>query len=46
MFQIIFTVDYEIHGNGDGSPFDLMVEPTSRLLKQFDQYGAKADHHG
>jgi len=41
MFKIIFTSDYEIHGNGEGSPSKLMVEPTSRMLKLFDEYGAK-----
>lgn len=41
MLKAIFTLDYEIHGNGDGCPFDLMVEPTGRLLRLFDEYGAK-----
>jgi len=41
MYIIIFTLDYEIHGNGEGSPNDLMIEPTYRLLKLFDKYGAK-----
>ncbi len=41
MFKIIFTSDYEIHGNGDGSPSDLMVEPTYRMMELFDKYGAK-----
>src|SRR3989338_6990036 len=41
MLLIIFTLDYEIHGNGDGSPLALMVKPTDRLLKLFDDYGAK-----
>ena len=40
-FGSIFTLDYEIHGNGDGDPMELMVEPTARMLKQFDKYGAK-----
>jgi hypothetical protein len=40
-FRIIFTLDYEIHGNGHGSPRDLMVEPTERMMAQFDRYGAK-----
>jgi hypothetical protein len=30
--NLIFTLDYEIHGNGDGSPYQLMVEPTYRLM--------------
>lgn len=41
MLQIIFTLDYEIHGNGDGCPRSLMVEPTDGLLRLFDEYGAK-----
>jgi len=41
MLRIIFTLDYEIHGNGDGSPLALMVEPTNRLFNLFDEYGAK-----
>jgi hypothetical protein len=41
MLRSVFTLDYEIHGNGDGSPFALMVEPTRRMLDQFDRYGAK-----
>src|SRR4051812_104517 len=41
MLNVIFTLDYEIHGNGDGSSYNLMVEPTARLLDLFDQYGAK-----
>jgi hypothetical protein len=41
MLSLIFTLDYEIHGNGEGCPFQLMVEPTDRLLILFDEYGAK-----
>src|SRR5690606_24977817 len=37
----IHTLDYEIHGNGDGCPYELMVEPTNRMLDLFDRYGAK-----
>jgi hypothetical protein len=39
--SVIFTLDYEIHGNGEGCPHELMVEPTARLLRLFDAYGAK-----
>lgn len=39
--SVIFTLDYEIHGNGEGCPYDLMVEPTDRLLRLFDAYGAR-----
>ena len=41
MLNVIFTLDYEIHGNGDGCPYDLMIEPSGRMLDLFDQYGAK-----
>lgn len=41
MIHVLFTLDYEIHGNGEGSPYELMVEPTGRMLDQFDRYGAK-----
>ena len=41
MLKLIFSLDYEIHGNGDGNPYDLMIEPTARLMDLFDQYGAK-----
>jgi len=41
MFKVIFTLDYEIHGNGQGSPIKLIVEPTDRILKLFNKYNAK-----
>ena len=41
MVRVIFTLDYEINGNGEGSSYDLMVEPTDRLLALFDRYGAR-----
>jgi hypothetical protein len=40
-FRVLFTLDYEIHGNGQGSPRRLMVEPTERMLAQFDRHGAR-----
>ena len=40
-YNLIFTLDYEIHGNGDGSPFTLMIEPTYRLLNLLEKYDAK-----
>jgi hypothetical protein len=40
-FGIVFSLDYEIHGNGAGSPMELMVEPTWRLLRQLEQFGGK-----
>ena len=41
MLRVIFTLDYEIHGNGEGCPRELIIEPTDRLLRLFDEYGAK-----
>ena len=41
MLNVIFTLDYEIHGNGAGCPSELMVEPTRRMMDLFDRYGAK-----
>ena len=41
MFKIIFTLDYEIHGNGDGCPNELLIKPTNQILKLFNKYGAK-----
>ena len=39
--NLIFTLDYEIHGNGEGCPAALMVSPTGRLLDLLDSFGAK-----
>jgi hypothetical protein len=41
VLDVLFTLDYEIHGNGQGSPRELMLEPTARMLRQFDRHGAK-----
>ncbi len=41
MFQIIFTSDYEIHANGDGDPYKLMVETTERQMDFLAEYGGK-----
>ncbi len=41
MLNVIFTLDYEIHGNGEGDPKALMIEPTRRLMDLFDRFGAK-----
>ena len=40
-YNLIFTLDYEIHGNGDGNPYELMVEPTYRLMSLLEKYGQK-----
>src|ERR1700744_4823831 len=41
MFKVLFTSDYDIHGSGLGAPKELVVAPTTRMLDQFDRYGAK-----
>lgn len=41
MLTLIFTLDYEIHGNGEGCPWELMIEPTERLIALLDEYHAK-----
>jgi|GEM_PF-549970 len=40
-YNLIFTLDYEIHGNGDGNPMELMVEPTYRLMDLLEKYHQK-----
>ena len=40
-YNLYFTLDYEIHGNGDGNPIDLMVEPTYRLMDMLEQYNLR-----
>lgn len=37
-YNLIWTLDYEIHGNGDGNPLELMVEPTYRLMNLLEKY--------
>ncbi len=37
-YKLLFTLDYEIHGNGDGNPQALMVEPTYRLMNVLEEY--------
>ena len=36
----IFTLDYEIYGNGAGSLRDLVIDPTRRLAEVFDRFRA------
>ena len=38
---LIFTLDYEIHGNGSGEFENWAYFPTSHMLDLFDSYGAK-----
>ena len=40
-YSLYFTLDYEIHGNGDGNPINLMVEPTYRLMDMLEQYNQR-----
>lgn len=37
-YKLYYTLDYEIHGNGDGNPKDLIVEPTYRLMDMLECY--------
>ena len=40
-YNLIFTLDYEIYGNGEGSPMKMMVEPTYRLMTLLEKYGQR-----
>ena len=40
MIECIFTVDYEIYGNGEGSLRDLVYEPAERLNEIFHKWSA------
>jgi hypothetical protein len=41
MIDVIFTLDYEIYGDGTGSLQELVYEPALRLEQVFREYGAK-----
>jgi hypothetical protein len=41
MINCIFTLDYEIYGNGTGSLNELVYEPTERLLQVFEKWDAR-----
>jgi hypothetical protein len=41
MVECIFTLDYEIYGNGTGSVRELMHEPARRLKAIFEEHGAR-----
>ena len=41
MIECVFTIDYEIYGNGAGSLKELVLEPAKRLKTIFDRTGAK-----
>lgn len=40
-YNLMYTLDYEIHGNGEGDPYKLMIEPTYRLMSLLEKYGQK-----
>jgi hypothetical protein len=41
MIECIFTIDYEIYGNGKGSLSELVFEPAEKLKALFNRFGAK-----
>ena len=41
MIERIFTIDYEIYGNGEGSLKELVYDPAQELKTLFDQAEAK-----
>jgi hypothetical protein len=40
MIEFVFTLDYEIYGNGEGSLRDLVLDPTRRLAEIFQEFSA------
>jgi len=40
MIECIFTLDYEVYGNGQGSLRDVVLEPTQRLAELFQEFDA------
>jgi hypothetical protein len=40
MIEFLFTIDYEIYGNGTGGLRDLVYEPAERLKNLFRKYNA------
>lgn len=41
MIEVIFTLDYEIYGNGEGSLKELVYEPAERLIAIFRKWNAR-----
>ena len=39
MIDCVFTLDYEIYGNGEGSLRDLVLDPTRQLAELFQEFG-------
>jgi hypothetical protein len=40
MIECVFTLDYEIYGNGQGSLRELVLEPTQQLAEVFQEFSA------
>jgi peptidoglycan/xylan/chitin deacetylase (PgdA/CDA1 family) len=40
MIECVFTLDYEIYGNGEGSLRELVLDPTQRLAAIFQEFDA------
>jgi hypothetical protein len=40
MIDVIFTIDYEIYGNGEGSLRELVYEPAGKLMSIFKKWNA------
>lgn len=40
MIKCVFTLDYEIYGNGEGSLADLVLEPTRQLASVFEEFNS------
>jgi hypothetical protein len=41
MIECVFTIDYEIYGNGEGSLDELIYSPAERLMAIFEKMGAR-----
>ena len=41
MIECIFTIDYEIYGNGEGSLKELVYEPAERLIATFRKWNVR-----
>jgi hypothetical protein len=41
MVTCVFTIDYEVYGNGEGDLRELVFDPTRELLAVFDRWNAK-----
>ena len=41
MIECVFTIDYEIYGNGEGSLKELVYEPSEKLMEIFRKWNAR-----